>query len=111
MGSPVVDTTRGLLDTSIVIGLERVPADALPPEPAISALTLAELTAGPHATATGDEEARKRLVQALVAEVRVHGRDHIIPMYRNPADFLATQVRTLDDLVGTAGVEPATSRL
>ena len=63
------------------------------------------------AIATGDDEERKRLVQALVVEVHVHGRDHIIPVYRNPADFLATQVRTLDGLVGTAGVEPATSRL
>jgi predicted nucleic acid-binding protein len=39
-------TTQGLLDTSIIIALESIPADRLPQEQAISALTLAELAAG-----------------------------------------------------------------
>jgi predicted nucleic acid-binding protein len=42
---------RGLLDTSAVVDLDQIPADALPIEMAVSALTLAELAAGPHATA------------------------------------------------------------
>jgi predicted nucleic acid-binding protein len=41
---------RGLLDTSVVIDLETIPATSLPVEIAISAITLAELAAGPHAT-------------------------------------------------------------
>lgn len=49
---------RGLLDTSVVIALESLTREALPEEPAISALTLAELAAGPHATNDEDERAR-----------------------------------------------------
>ncbi len=51
---------RGLLDTSVVIDLERVEVEALPLEPSISALTLAELAAGPHATRDDDERARRQ---------------------------------------------------
>jgi predicted nucleic acid-binding protein len=43
--------TRGLLDTSVVVDLERIDAASLPAEVAVSALTMAELAAGPHATA------------------------------------------------------------
>jgi len=41
---------KGLLDTSVVIDLERIAGANLPAEIAISAVTLAELAAGPHAT-------------------------------------------------------------
>lgn len=51
---------RGLVDTSVVIDLERVPADALPPEIAIAAVTLAELAAGPHATQDPTERASRQ---------------------------------------------------
>lgn len=51
---------RGLLDTSVVIELERLDAHALPAELAISAITLAELAAGPHATVDTDERARRQ---------------------------------------------------
>jgi hypothetical protein len=51
---------RGLLDTSVVIELERTAETALPEEAAISALTLAELAAGPHATSDPDERARRQ---------------------------------------------------
>ena len=51
---------RGLLDTSVVIALDEVPADQLPEEPAISAITMAELAAGPHATDDDDERARRQ---------------------------------------------------
>lgn len=53
-------TTRGLLDTSVVIDLERVPVEALPAEPCVSALTMAELAAGPHATDDPAERARRQ---------------------------------------------------
>lgn len=42
--------SRGLLDTNVIIHLPRVEVAELPIELAISAITLAELTAGPQAT-------------------------------------------------------------
>jgi len=51
---------RGLLDTSVVIALESLAPEVLPEEPAISAITLAELAAGPHATDDNDERARRQ---------------------------------------------------
>lgn len=48
---------RGLLDTSVIIDLESLEAAALPIEAAISSLTLAELTAGPHAARNATERA------------------------------------------------------
>ena len=51
---------RGLLDTSAVIDLEHIPARSLPLEVAISAITLAELTAGPHATDDPTERSRRQ---------------------------------------------------
>ncbi len=40
----------GILDTSVVIDLPRIAGRLLPAESAITAVTLAELGAGPHAT-------------------------------------------------------------
>jgi predicted nucleic acid-binding protein len=51
---------QGLLDTSVVIALDQVPAGCLPLEPTIAAVTLAELTAGPHATDDPEERARRQ---------------------------------------------------
>jgi hypothetical protein len=51
---------RGLIDTSVVIDLRRVDAADLPSEIAVSAVTLAELAAGPHATGDPDERARRQ---------------------------------------------------
>jgi predicted nucleic acid-binding protein len=51
---------RGLIDTSIVIDLEQIDAAVLPGELAISAMTMAELAAGPHATADPAERARRQ---------------------------------------------------
>jgi antitoxin (DNA-binding transcriptional repressor) of toxin-antitoxin stability system len=47
---PVRD--RGLIDTSVVIELERIEPAALPRELAVSSVTLAELAAGPRTTHT-----------------------------------------------------------
>jgi predicted nucleic acid-binding protein len=52
--------SRGLIDTSIVIDLERIDPADLPLEVAISAVTMAELAAGPHATADPAERARRQ---------------------------------------------------
>jgi predicted nucleic acid-binding protein len=54
------ELTRGLLDTSVVIDYDQVDPDRLPDESAISAVTLAELAAGPHATEDEDERARRQ---------------------------------------------------
>lgn len=51
---------RGLVDTSVVIDLDRIDAARLPRELAISAVTLAELAAGPHATRDSAERARRQ---------------------------------------------------
>lgn len=57
---PDVGRPRGLLDTSVVIDLERVDVVSLPSEMAISVVTLAELAAGPHATKDPAERARRQ---------------------------------------------------
>ncbi|HEY1831243.1 MAG TPA: type II toxin-antitoxin system VapC family toxin [Acidimicrobiales bacterium] len=51
---------RGVIDTSVVIDLEKLGADQLPIELAVSAVTMAELAAGPHATDDADERARRQ---------------------------------------------------
>lgn len=51
---------RALLDTSVVIDLDRIPAAALPTQIAISAVTMAELAAGPAATSDAGERARRQ---------------------------------------------------
>ncbi len=53
---------RGLLDTSVVVDLASLSVDSLPDEPAVSAITLAELTAGPLATDDPAERARRQAV-------------------------------------------------
>ena len=53
-------SARGLIDTSVVIDLDRLAVDDLPAEVAIPAVTLAELAAGPHATADSIERARRQ---------------------------------------------------
>jgi len=76
---------RGLIDTSVVIELERVAAADLPEELAVSVITLSELAAGPLATADPVERARRqdRLQRAEatfdplpfdVAAARAYGR-------------------------------------
>ena len=52
--------TRGLIDTSVVIDLELIEPAMLPLELAVSAVTMAELAAGPHATADPAERARRQ---------------------------------------------------
>lgn len=51
---------RALIDTSVVIDLEQIDPLDLPAELAVSAVTLAELAAGPHATADPVERARRQ---------------------------------------------------
>lgn len=51
---------RGLADTGVVIDLEKIEPDELPVEVAISAVTLAELAAGPHVSTDPKERARRQ---------------------------------------------------
>jgi predicted nucleic acid-binding protein len=59
----------GLLDTSVVIDLHKIDVSLLPSEMGISALTLAELSAGPHATKDPDERARRQELLQRVESV------------------------------------------
>jgi predicted nucleic acid-binding protein len=50
----------GLLDTSVLVGLHELSADGLPQAWAISSITMAELSAGPHATDDPAERSRRQ---------------------------------------------------
>jgi predicted nucleic acid-binding protein len=51
---------RGVIDTSVVVDLEQLDPADLPLEVAISAVTMAELAAGPHAARDAVERARRQ---------------------------------------------------
>ena len=74
-----------MIDTSVLIDLDLIAAEALPEEIAVSSVTMAELAAGPHATVDPEERARRqdRLQRAEVtfdplpfdhAAARAYGR-------------------------------------
>lgn len=54
------EPSRGVLDTSVVIDHDLIDTILLPDESAITAITLAELAAGPHATDDEVERARRQ---------------------------------------------------
>jgi predicted nucleic acid-binding protein len=56
----VTQHERGLLDTSVVVDLEAIDVDRLPFAVAVSAITMAELAAGPHATTDPEERGRRQ---------------------------------------------------
>ncbi len=49
-----------MIDTSVVIDLDDLDPEQLPVEMAVSAITMAELAAGPHAAADPEERARRQ---------------------------------------------------
>ena len=76
---------RAVLDTSVVIDLDHLDPGLLPADSVISAVTLAELTAGPHATNDPEKRAQRqdRLQRAISTfdslpfdegAARAHGR-------------------------------------
>lgn len=106
----------GLLDTSVVIDLERIDADSLPLTVAISTITLAELGAGPAATSDPGERARRqdRLQRAEatfepiafgVQAARAYGRIHaaVVAAGRHPRgrldDLLIASVALAEGLL------------
>ena len=60
--TPAVIPGVGLLDTSVVIDLPILSPDDLPTFPTISAVTLAELSVGPHVTSDALVQAQRQLV-------------------------------------------------
>ncbi len=72
-----------------------------PPTPALVAEWAQSLDVALY---SGSAQQRKALIRKLVKELRVMGRDEIIPTYRVPA-----LVRAPGDQVDPAGIEPATS--
>jgi predicted nucleic acid-binding protein len=61
---------RGVLDTSVVIDAHRVEPSRLPVDPAVSAITFAELAVGTHVARDADERARRQdRLQRLEATV------------------------------------------
>ena len=56
----MVESTRGLLDTSVLIAWDSVTTRDLPEETAITSVTLAELAAGPHAARDDVERAGRQ---------------------------------------------------
>ncbi len=105
-----------MLDTSVVIALEQLTPESLPLEPAIAAVTLAELAAGPHATDDPEERARRQdrlqRIEALIdpvqfdaeaacaygrvsAATRVHGRK---PRGARAVDLLIAATALANDL-------------
>jgi len=56
----MAEPTRGLLDTSVIVDYDLLDVSLLPDESAIAAITLAELTAGPHAADDPLERARRQ---------------------------------------------------
>jgi predicted nucleic acid-binding protein len=55
-----VRSAQGVLDTSVVIDLEVLDSNLLPAKVAVTALTMAELAAGPHAAHDPAERARRQ---------------------------------------------------
>jgi len=56
----VAKFAQGLLDTSVLIYLESIDPELLPGEASVSAISMAELSAGPHATTDREERARRQ---------------------------------------------------
>ncbi len=105
----------GLLDTSVVIDLDRIDLEHLPLTVAVSAITMAELAAGPAATQDLAERARRqdRLQRAEAAfepipfgseAARAYGRVHaaVAAAGRQPrrrfADLLIASVAVAEGL-------------
>ena len=76
---PEAGHRRALIDTSVVIDLESFDATALRGELAVSTVTLAELAAGPHATADPVEKAlRQDRLQRVEATFEALPVDHAV---------------------------------
>ncbi len=66
MHGQTTNPDRGLIDTSVAIGLRTVDRHRLPLNIAISSLSLAELSAGPHAAGDPNRSARRQADLQLI---------------------------------------------
>jgi tRNA(fMet)-specific endonuclease VapC len=57
----VTEDLVGVLDTSTLVLIDRLDPEALPEEPVITAVTLAELSVGPFVASTDDERVARQL--------------------------------------------------
>ncbi len=84
---------RGLIDTNIVILRTWIEPAALPAEVAISSVTLAELSAGPHVVVGDDAEARLERARRIAIVQRAESEF-------DPIEFDATAARIYGQLAG-----------
>jgi predicted nucleic acid-binding protein len=97
------EVRRGLIDTNIVILRDWVPAADLPNELAISAVTLAELSAGPHLVRGDDPSARReRARRTAILQRTEHEFD--------PLTFDAPAARIFGQLSGALSMAGRTPR-
>jgi len=108
---------QGLLDTNIIILRGRIDPAELPDEMAISAITLAELSAGPHQVRDNDHRERARRLDVLqraehefdpipfdVQAARIYGRlaAAVVAVGRTPrrrlADLMIASVAVAEGL-------------
>lgn len=93
---------RGLLDTSVLVDLERLPEQALPLQAAIASVTLAELAAGVH-LAKEPAERGARLIRLQAIEATFEGL---------PFDVAAARIYgNLVSLIMAAGQSPRPRRM
>jgi predicted nucleic acid-binding protein len=94
---------QGVLDTSVVIDLDEIPEESLPVHAAIGAVTLAELSQGPH-LATDAETRAVRIERLQLVEATFH----------SPLPFNAACARKYGSLVAkvlAAGRSPKPRRI
>ncbi len=103
---------RGILDTCVLIDIEKIEPSALPDEAIITAVSLAELTAGPHAAQDPAERAlRQDRLQGVetnfevlpfdASAARAYGRIYALEM---AGGRKARGARTIDLLIASIAV-------
>lgn len=80
---------RGLLDTGVLILRDRIDAESLPADMSISAVTLAELSAGPHHVRPGVAEYEEHAERARRTDVLQRAENQFDPI---PFDANAARI-------------------
>lgn len=97
------DHPLGLVDTDIVILRDWISGEDLPPQLAISAVTLAELSAGPHSVVGDDAEARTERARRVAILQRAESEF-------DPLPFDTQAARLYGQLVGAVIAHGRTPR-
>jgi hypothetical protein len=90
--------SQGLIDASVVIAVENIDAGQLPSKLAISAPTMAEFAAGPHATGDAGERARR---QDPLQRAEAQFSEATPAKLRNRLRLLMRKLKLIDDEFGT----------